>query len=365
MIEALAVAASGSPAILEHSYGSNSLERWLVALALTLATLVLLRVLRHVLAKRVAAFAKKTETLLDDYLAGLLAATKPFFLAVLALYAGAQVLQMPVLVLRWIVTVTVVSFLIQLGVWADALLRLWLEHYQTHLEEDAGRVTTMKATTFVVRVILFSVVALLALDNIPGVHVTTLITSMGIGGVAVALAAQNILTDLFASLIISLDQPFVIGDFIIAGEDMGTVERVGLKTTRVRSLTGEELIFSNSDLLKSRIRNYKRMAERRILFSFGVTYQTPAEKVAAIPGMVREIVEAQEQVRFERAHFKEFGDSSLIFHVVYWVKVPDYNVYMDVQQAVNLALYTRFAREGIDFAYPTQTLFLEGGAGVH
>ena len=167
------------------------------------------------------------------------------------------------------------------------------------------------------------------------------------------------MADLFASLSIALDQPFVIGDFIIVDDYLGTVENIGLKTTRVRSLSGEQLIFSNNDLLNSRIRNYKRMGERRVLFSFGVTYQTTYEQLKKIPDMVKATIESHADTRFDRAHFKEFGDSALNFEVVYFVLTPDYNEYMDIQQSINLSLVQQFEREGIEFAYPTQTLFLK------
>ena len=200
-------------------------------------------------------------------------------------------------------------------------------------------------------------ILLLILENV-GVDVTALIAGLGVGGIAVALAAQNILGDLFSSMSIVLDKPFVLGDFIIVGDMMGTVEKIGLKTTRVRSLSGEQLIFSNSDLLGSRIRNFKRMQERRIVFSIGVAYDTPAEKLTAIPGMLRAAVEAQEPVRFDRAHFAKFGDSALIYEVVYFVLKPDYNLSMDIQQAINLRLFREFADRQIEFAFPTQTLHL-------
>ena len=182
---------------------------------------------------------------------------------------------------------------------------------------------------------------------------------MGIGGIAVALALQNILGDLFASLSIVIDKPFVIGDFIVVDQLMGTVEHVGLKTTRLRSLGGEQLIFSNNDLLKSRISNYKRMMERRIVFGFGVTYQTPPEKLPLINEIVREIIGKQEQARFDRVHFKEYGESSLNFEAVYFVLSQDYNLYMDIQQAINLEMFRCFQKEGIEFAYPTRTLFIQ------
>jgi small-conductance mechanosensitive channel len=230
------------------------------------------------------------------------------------------------------------------------------------MKEDAAAATTIGALRFIAKLVLWTAVLLLALDNL-GLDITTLVAGLGVGGIAVALALQSVLGDLFASLSIVLDKPFVIGDFIIVGDFLGTVEHIGLKTTRVRSLSGEQLVFSNGDLLSSRIRNYKRMAERRIVFGFGVVYQTPAEQLEAIPGMVREFIESLEKTRFDRAHFKGFGNFSLDFEVVYYVLVPDYNIYMDIQQQINLALYRRFEQDGIEFAYPTQTLYVMGQGG--
>ena len=185
-----------------------------------------------------------------------------------------------------------------------------------------------------------------------------MVAGLGVGGIAVALATQNILGDLFASLSIVLDKPFVIGDFLIVGDFMGSVEYVGLKTTRLRSLSGEQLVFSNTDLLGSRIRNYGRMYERRVVFKLGVTYQTPREKLSRIPAIIREAIETQDNSRFDRSHFQAYGDFSLNFESVYYIGSPDYNLYMDVQQAVNLRIHERFEEESIEFAYPTQTLFV-------
>jgi small-conductance mechanosensitive channel len=210
---------------------------------------------------------------------------------------------------------------------------------------------------FVGRVAVWSIVLLVLLDNL-GVDITTLVAGLGVGGVAVALAAQNILGDLFASLSIVLDRPFVVGDFLNVGDFLGTVEKVGIKTTRIRSLSGEQLIFANNDLLGSRIRNYGRMQQRRVVFSIGVTYQTPPEKLAAISDMLREAVEAQQDVRFDRAHFAKYGDFALIYEIVYYCLSADYNRYMDVQQAINIRIYERLAEAGVEFAYPTQTLYL-------
>jgi small-conductance mechanosensitive channel len=198
------------------------------------------------------------------------------------------------------------------------------------------------------------------LDNL-GVNVTALVTGLGVGGIAVALAVQNVLGDLFASLSIVLDKPFVLGDFVVVDDLLGSVEHIGLKTTRLRSLWGEQVVFSNSDLLKSRLRNFGRMAERRVSLDIGVTYQTPRAVLQAIPAIIREAIEEQVATRFDRSHFKGFGDSALTFESVYYVLSPDYNRYMDIQQAINLRIYERFESQGIGFAYPTQTVFLERG----
>jgi small-conductance mechanosensitive channel len=207
------------------------------------------------------------------------------------------------------------------------------------------------------RTLLWSVIALAVLSNL-GVNITAFIASLGVGGIAVALAVQNILGDLFASLAIAVDKPFEVGDFVVVGGVAGTVQMIGLKTTRIRSLQGEEVVMSNTDILKQTINNYRPMRERRIVFAFGVAYDTPAEKIEAIPGVVKRLVDAQEKLRFDRAHFKAFGDSSLDFEVVYIVKDPAYNTYMDMQQALNVGLMREFAAMGVEFAFPTRTIHI-------
>jgi len=216
----------------------------------------------------------------------------------------------------------------------------------------------MSAIGFVVRLVLWSLVALIALDNL-GVNITGLIAGLGIGGIAVALALQNVLGDVFASLSIVLDKPFVLGDFIVVDQLSGTVEYVGLKTTRIRALSGEQLIVSNADLLRSRIRNFKRMQERRVLFQFGVTYQTPTDLLERISQIARQVIESEKLTRFDRAHFKEFGESALLYECVYYVLSADYNVYMDIQQRINIALAHHLQSAGVEFAYPTRTIIMQ------
>ena len=213
---------------------------------------------------------------------------------------------------------------------------------------------------FVARMVLWVVVALMVLDNL-GVNITTLVASLGVGGIAVALAVQNVLGDLFASLSIVLDKPFVVGDTIIVGDAQGTVEYIGVKTTRLRSLSGEQIVFSNAELLKSRIHNHQRMVSRRAAFTIGVTYDTAREQLQAIPGMVKEIIGTEQNATFDRAHFARFGASSLDFDVVYHIKTADYLVFMDTQQSIFLKLFEQFGAAGIGFAYPTSVVKLEAG----
>lgn len=337
----------------------NTLYTWLMAVLITVSVAVALVVTKHILVRRLTFLTRRTKTDLDDLIVDLLSKTRFFPILAVSVYAGLQQLTLSGALGRLLSIILLVILSIQGAIWVNALITYLVARYiRGKGEEDASAVTTANAIGFAARIILYAVILLLALDNIPGVDINTLLAGLGIGGIAVALAVQNILSDLFASLSILLDKPFVAGDFIIVGEYLGTVERIGLKTTRIRSLSGEQLIFSNTDLLSSRIRNYKRMYERRVVFKFGVVYQTPPEKLEKIPSIARELIEALPETRFDRAHFSEFGDSSLNFEVVYWILTPDYNFYMDTQQAINLGLYRRFQQEGIEFAYPTQTVLV-------
>ncbi len=345
--------------LLERTVYDNSLTDWLVALGIVAGAAILLLLLRRAAPSWLTAYARSTETRVYDAIAEILTATKPAFLLVVALYLGTQYLTLPHKAARIVDGIALITLLLQAGVWGQRGIALTLRLRKT---TDAAGATTFAVLGFVGRIVLWSVVALTILDNL-GVNITALVASLGIGGIAVALAVQNILGDIFASLSIALDRPFAIGDFIVVGDVLGTVEYIGLKTTRIRSLSGEQIVFSNADLLKSRIRNYKRMTERRVVFGFGVVYRTPHDKLERIPAMVREAIEAQPKTRFDRAHFKEYGDSALVFEAVYYLLDPDYNTYMDTQQAVNLALFRHFQAEGIGFAHPTRSLYLNPAGG--
>jgi small-conductance mechanosensitive channel len=350
--------------LLEQVYFGNSVYDWIAAFIFSLVLALILYVAKRVIHRRLSALSRKTENHLDDFVVDILGHTRFLFLLVIAFYFGSQYLELPPKPTRLITHITIIVLLVQVALWGNRGIALWFSDYlKRHKETDAASATTMSVLSFIARVALWSILLLMILDNL-GFNITTLVASLGIGGIAVALALQNILGDIFASLSIAMDKPFVIGDFIIVDEILGTVEYIGLKTTRLRSLGGEQIVFSNNDLLKSRIRNYKRMFERRVVFTFGVIYQTTHAQLKQIPVMVREIIQGQEKTRFDRAHFKEYGDSSLNFEVVYYVLSPDYNVYMDIQQAVNLSIFEQFAKAGIDFAYPTRTLYVSQAGAV-
>jgi small-conductance mechanosensitive channel len=348
---------------LHYTVGGNSLLTWGSGLAVFIVVWLALGISRRLIRSRLHILAEHSQLMALQIGEQVVRETKGWFLLLMALFAGSSVLQMTPGAESIVERVAVVALLLQMGLWAvTALTNFLTRRRERQLSEDPSEVAAMDVLGFGLRVTVWAAVLLLTLDNL-GVNITTLIAGLGVSGIAVALAAQHILGDLFASLSIVLDKPFAVGDFLAIDSFLGSVEKVGVKTTRMRSLSGEQLIFSNNDLLNSRIRNYGRMFERRVVFSVGVTYQTPPEKLKRIPAILREAIDAQDKVRFDRAHFAKYGDFALIFEIVYYVLAPDYNTYMDIHQAVNLIIYERFAEEDIEFAYPTQTLFLvrEGG----
>ncbi|MBN2366163.1 MAG: mechanosensitive ion channel family protein [Calditrichaeota bacterium] len=336
---------------------NNTLQQWAIGIGAAVVTFILLRIIKGLLHRRISKMAQKSNTDIDDLVAELIRKIHFLLLLMISLFVGTYFLTLSDKILDIFQVLIILALLLQGGIWGTTVIQWWVNRYKKErMTEDAASVTTFSALGLVLKIVVWSIVLLLALDNL-GINITALVAGLGVGGIAVALAVQNILGDLFASLSIVLDKPFVIGDFIIIDNYLGSVEHIGLKTTRIRSLGGEQLIFSNSDLLNSRIRNYKRMFERRVVFALGVIYQTPAEKLKKIPGIIRQIIESQENVRFDRAHFKDYGDFSLNFEIVYWVKSPDYNVYMDIQQAINLEIFRQFKENEIEFAYPTQLIY--------
>ncbi len=338
----------------------NSLESWLTALGVSLIAFLVFWLVKQLIKNRLLKIIKKTPTDLDNFLVPLVKKTHWFSMLALGFYIGSGFLELPPEVSSWFSKAIQLVLILQIGFWGTGLISYYVTRkVESKVADDQGEdATTLDALGLIGKIVLWVILSLILLDNI-GIEVSTLVTSLGIGGIAVALALQNILGDLFASMSIAIDKPFVIGDFVVVDSFEGHVEDIGLKSTRIRSLSGEEMIFSNTDLLKSRIRNFKRMEKRRISFSFGVVYGTDLALLKKIPQIVEDIITPIERASFERVHFKSLGDYSLNYSVVYNVHAPEYASYLDVQQIINLALYEKFEKLGLEFAFPTQTVLIE------
>jgi small-conductance mechanosensitive channel len=336
----------------------NPVLAWLVALAVSVALVTVLLLSRRAI-RRYHRRLLDTEgvQLLEIPMEVLSRTTLAFFVA-LSVVIGLNTLTMSERTSVVLKSILTLALFWQAGVWLSAAVMGWLDRKRRgSIATDRALASSLGIVGLGVRMLIWSLVVLLTLDNL-GVDITALVAGLGIGGIAVALAVQNVLGDLFASLSITLDRPFVVGDFLIVDDFLGTVENIGIKSTRLRSLSGEQIIMSNADLLGSRVRNYGRMAERRVVFTLNATYETPADLLERIPSIVRGAVEAQAGVRFDRSHFANYGAHSLDFETAYYVLSADYNRYMDIQQAINLRVFREFARLGIEFAYPTQRLYI-------
>ena len=350
-------------AYLTREFLNNDLRTWLLAAAIGLVIWLVLITARRLARAIAARLEEKPDLSWRHVLAECLRRTHGLFLLALALFGALKVVVLSAGIESFISQAIGIIVLIQAGIWVSHAMGLVIEETRRKtLAKNPASVTSIGALGLLARSILWILVALLILAN-ANVEIAPLIAGLGIGGLAVALAVQTVLKDLLASVSIMLDKPFVVGDFLIIGDLMGAVEHIGIKTTRIRSLSGEQLVFANNDLLESRIRNFGRMRKRRATFDIGVTYQTPRAKLAMIPDIIRKAIESQPETQFDRCHFKEFGDFSLDFETVYFVQVPDMNTYMDKQQNINLQIFEEFGKEGIEFAYPTQTLFMERSGG--
>ncbi|HKU89779.1 MAG TPA: mechanosensitive ion channel family protein [Steroidobacteraceae bacterium] len=335
----------------------NSLTAWLIAGSIAATVFVILFGVRLAIrryAKRLKATTDRTEFLEIPMLA--LCRTALLFMLIVAVAIGSQSLKLGDTLQRVITSALFIAFFWQVGLWLAAAVRAWVEGRRAHGGiEDRAALSSLDIIRFIASVVIWSLVLLLTLDNL-GVNITALVAGLGVGGIAVALATQNVLGDLFASLSIALDRPFVVGDFLAVDAYLGAVENIGIKSTRLRSLDGEQIILSNGDLLKSRVRNYGRMVERRVQFTVGVAYTTPVSQLEQIPGWIREFITREKDTRFDRSHFSKHGASALEFETVYYVLSADYNRYMDIQQSINLNIQRRFAEQGIAFAVTTQNM---------
>lgn len=335
----------------------NTLKDWAIAIGIIVVTFAVLRIAGSIVRNKLKVWSQRTNTQFDDFLITLINRFIIPCLYILGVYWGVQSLQLTGKVSRVadvVMLFTATYFVVRL---IASAIAYFINAYVSAQDDNASRQKQARGIIVLVNILVWIAGTLFLIDNL-GYNITTIITGLGIGGIAIALATQAILGDLFSYFVIFFDKPFEIGDFIIVGDKMGAVEYVGIKTTRIRSLGGEQLIFSNTDLTNSRVHNYKRMEKRRVAFTFRVSYNTPVEKVNKVSGIIRRIIEAQPDTQFDRAHFLSFGDFSLNFEVVYNVLSPDYNLYMDRQQAINLEILKAFEQEGVQFAYPTQNLIV-------
>lgn len=341
------------------TFRDNGAEDWIAAALIAAGVFLGLLLLRWILVR----FTERgpqigAATPLRALLAAIERRTHEVFILIGALFLGSLALALPD-ELEWVIrTAAVIALFTQIGLWVGPVITLAARWQREHDPDLVAPVVT-EGGRYIGTLALWSVLLILALDNL-GVEVTALVATLGIGGIAIALAAQSILGDLFASLAIVLDRPFAVGDFIATGNMSGSVERIGIKTTKLRSLSGEQLVLGNSDLLNSRIRNYERMDERRVVFTLGVTYDTDLDQLEAIPELIRETVEQHSTARFSRAHLRGIGESALEFEAVYFMVTSEYGVYMDTQQAISLELLRRFREAGIEFAFPTRTVHVSG-----
>jgi small-conductance mechanosensitive channel len=344
--------------ISERTLYGNSLADWAVAGIVAVAAWAGVWILRRGIRSRNKRYSTADHSTPVRLIFYLLGNTRQFFFLAIALYAGQESLTFPAKLQHIVDNVVLMLILLQAGLWARLALRFYLEIKEMERGPDRVFAGSLDIIHFVAGMLIWSLVVLVALENL-GVNITALLAGLGVGGVAVALALQNVLGDLFASLSIALDKPFVVGDFLTIDTFTGAVERIGIKTTRLRSDAGEQIILSNADILKSRVRNFGRAPEQRALATIRVAYATPGEKLQGIPKLLESIVREQANARFERCHLKTLGDSCLQFELSYFVQQPKINPLLDLQQAVNFRIVDEFRRAGIEFAYPTQRVVVE------
>ncbi|HEY7641843.1 MAG TPA: mechanosensitive ion channel family protein [Steroidobacteraceae bacterium] len=345
--------------LFDWSFFNNPAWRWIVAGAVALAVLFVLLLLRRLTRKQYARLAATPQDEIMEVPLHVASRTTVWFLLIAAVFVGLETLELPEKAARLLITIFTVAGFWQMGLWATTAVLATLERKQRRtLATDRAAAGSLGIIGFMARLTIWSLVLLLTLDNL-GIQIKPLLAGLGIGGIAVALAAQNILGDLFASLSITLDRPFVLGDSLQVDDFSGTVEYIGVKSTRLRSVNGEQIIIPNSNLLASRIRNQTRATERRVVFTLGVGQETSPEQLQKIPGTIRALIEAHRDVRFDRSHFAKISATSFDFEAVYFVKTTDYNRHMDILQDLNLRLVEAFAKEGVAFAFPMQRLYLE------
>ena len=343
--------------LLSRTYLGNTVQDYLISVGGIVIGIILVRVFKKVLIIPFKRLAARTQTTIDDYVIDGLQRFGLPILNIAIIYVGLSYLALSAKAEKYIHAAFVVAITFYAVRLVSSTTLVALQAYVRNYEDGEEKVKQLGGIMLLLNVFIWAIGLLSIFANL-GYDVTTIIAGLGIGGIAIALAAQNILGDLFNYFVIFFDRPFEIGDFIVIDDKKGTVEHIGIKTTRLKSLTGEQLVISNSDLTNSRIHNFKRMEERRIAFTLGVTYETPMEQLKEIPEIIQSIITTTKDARLDRVHFFSYGDYSLKYEVVYFVDTPDYNRYADIQQEINYRIFEAFQKKKIKFAYPSQTIFM-------
>jgi len=324
----------------------NSFTDYMIALSVIVGGIIGIRIIKYIVERKV----NNTEPEHRSYVFKLIRYLYPAAY-VLLIFLVARSLDFKPKIETFISQVFTAAFILLLIRFVSAAAREAFFNYIIRHDDTGDKIKQVKGIVVILNGILWIIGLIVLFDNL-GFNVTAVLTGLGVGGIAIALAAQTILGDIFNYFVIFFDQPFQLGDFIIVDDKMGVVEYIGIKTTRVKSLQGEQIIFSNSNLTSSRIHNYKRMNDRRVVFKFGVVYDVGADALSEIPNIIRRIITGLPNTRLDRAHFAAYSPSSLDFEVVYYALTADYNQYMDLQQAINLSIYREFEKRGIRFAHP-------------
>jgi small-conductance mechanosensitive channel len=342
---------------LDQIFWGNTIRDFFISVGIILISILIIRILKYLILKRLKKLAEKSQTKVDDLI---IQAVEKFLIPLIyfvAIYLGLGYLNIHTNIKR-IVDSAIIVISTYFAIRFIAFIVKYIIRFYWEKREEKGEITAgLKGLSNFVTFLIWITGVIFLLDNL-GFNISAIIAGLGIGGIAIALAAQAVLGDFFSYFVILLDKPFLIGDFIIVDDKMGVVEKIGLKTTKMMSLSGEQIVFPNSDLTKARIHNYKKMERRRVVFQIGVVYETSLENLKSIPQIIKNIIENTDKATFDRSNFQSYGNFSLIFETVYYVESPDYNLYMNIQENIYLKFFEEFDKRGIIFAYPTQTLYL-------
>lgn len=343
--------------ILNITVLGNDLKTYAIAALVLAGIFLFFKFLFAVLFSKLEKYSKKTKTDLDDAVVNLLEQNRWLIFLVSALLYVQVAISMTPKALS-IVSGAFNFFVVYLCI---RVANFWVGYITEKFVEDKKNAAEELSIRFMSKAIkiLVWVFAILFLISSFGYNISSLIAGLGIGGIAVALAVQNVLGDLISCVSIYLDKPFRVGDFLVVGDQSGTVKSIGIKTTRLESLQGEEIVMSNKKLTETDINNYGRLRKRRILSTIGVTYDTPLTKMKKIPEAFEKIVNSIEDCSFDRAHFKTFGPSSKDFELVFYVESKDYYTYVNRLQKINFEIQAYFEKQKIEFAFPTQTVYVK------